>query len=135
MKRTLAPIILIITFFYFQHSFAQEISQDVIASGANISTNADINLSATIGQPIIGISGDSISLVEAGFWSGLGEIVTGIESEAEQVPLRDALVEGAARTAKEVTPMQDAGDFLQSQDRIPVGLCPGRIDPLDHAPG
>lgn len=86
MSRTTIFVFLIMTMICIGHGFSQEINRSVIANGGVTSTNANFSVSATIGQPIIGISGNNANQIQAGFWSGIGEMVTGIESETEQIP-------------------------------------------------
>jgi len=65
-----------------------EISRSVIATGGGTMNDQRFIVQATVGQPAIGISTDNEYHLESGLWGTLGEVVTSVNSDAEQIPAK-----------------------------------------------
>ena len=71
MKKKLLFFFLILTATF---SFAQSIERSVISNVGGVMNNADISVSFTIGEPVVGLIADDNS-VDQGFWAGKGILV------------------------------------------------------------
>ncbi|MDZ7261958.1 MAG: hypothetical protein ONB05_07630, partial [candidate division KSB1 bacterium] len=58
----------------FQAIAQYKITKSVIGSGGGKIANSNNQINSTIGQPIIGFTGDAISQYRLGFWSSSGKI-------------------------------------------------------------
>ena len=65
------------------------ISQSVVASGGTTLTNNELRMTATVGQPVIGITSTTSYIVQSGFWYGLGDLITSVEQVSEDVLPRE----------------------------------------------
>ncbi|TYB75403.1 T9SS type A sorting domain-containing protein [Bizionia algoritergicola] len=62
-------VIFFLLFGFVIGTFAQNIDKQVVASAGNTSSNANYQLTSTIGEPIIGLKGSSVS-INQGFLAG-----------------------------------------------------------------
>ena len=81
-------LIFLIIFACFQNLEAQiKIKNSVIGSGGGAVSHSGLTIIGTIGQPVIGSSGNNVNTVNGGFWSFVGPIVTHVEKiESESFP-------------------------------------------------
>ena len=64
-----------------------KVSNSVIGSGGGVSSTADFKVTATLGQPAVGVSKDASNSVSSGFWAQSVGIVTSVEKiETESIP-------------------------------------------------
>ena len=82
------------------------ISQSVVASGGAMMDGGDIGVTATVGQPVIGITSNGNEAVQSGFWYGLEEVVTRVEETQETVPTEFKLVQNYPNPFNPTTTIQ-----------------------------
>lgn len=64
-----------------------KIKNSVISIGGGAVSDSGLTIIGTIGQPLIGISGNNANTINGGFWSIAGGIVTSVEKiESESFP-------------------------------------------------
>jgi hypothetical protein len=79
-------------FFVASMAFANELPLSVTGNGAAKSSGNSVQLSATAGQPLIGISASTNRIHGAGFWYGTGYAITGVDqNNSPELPLSFAL--------------------------------------------
>lgn len=74
--------ILVCLLFIATFSFAQSIGRSVISSVGGIMNSSDINVSFTIGEPVVGLVANNNS-VDQGFWAGNGILIIPLNIEEE----------------------------------------------------
>ena len=77
--RTLIFGITLCLFFFLNETFAQyKISNSVFSNGGSISGSSTNQIISTIGEPIVGTSGNSVNQIQSGFWYS-EDAITGVE--------------------------------------------------------
>ena len=77
--RTLIYGVTLCLFFFLNESSAQyKISNSVFSNGGSISGSSMNQIISTIGEPVIGTSGNSVNQIQSGFWYS-EDILTGVE--------------------------------------------------------